>query len=89
MFTDGLNTLSSLNVKLDKKTHIVNSAVSANHNALKVMAEAIGGHYINLKQLSICLITDAWNHIFAPLSAEEQSPQTISSARNTNLLNGC
>jgi tetratricopeptide (TPR) repeat protein len=53
LFTDGLNTLSSLNVKLDKKTHIVNSAVSANHNALKVMAEAIGGHYINLKQLSI------------------------------------
>lgn len=53
LFTDGLNTLSSLNIKLDKKTHIINSAVSANHTALKFMAASIGGHYINLQQRSI------------------------------------
>ena len=60
LFTDGLNTLSDLKVNLKKKTHIINSSVSANHNQLKNMVSTIGGNYINLQQTSISV---AFNRI--------------------------
>lgn len=53
LFTDGLNTLSSLKVELNKKTHIINSSVSANHAALRNLVSTNGGTYINLQQISI------------------------------------
>ena len=53
LFTDGLNTLSDLKVNLDKKTHIINSAVAANHNILKGIANSVAGNYINLQQISL------------------------------------
>lgn len=53
LFTDGLHTLSDLKVKFDKKTHIINSAVAANHTMLKSIANAVGGNYINLQQSSL------------------------------------
>ena len=53
LFTDGLNTLSSSTIILNKKTHVINSSVSANHIALKNAAIVSGGKYINLQQESI------------------------------------
>lgn len=52
-FTDGLNTLSDLKLKLNKKIHIINSSVLANHNQLKNMISNAGGNYLNLQQTSI------------------------------------
>ena len=52
-FSDGLNTLSDLDFKFKKKTHIVNSSSSANHTILKHLANISGGKYINLQQKSV------------------------------------
>jgi len=53
LFTDGLNTLSNLNIELNKKSHIINSSVSANHAVLRNLVSTNGGTYINLQQISI------------------------------------
>lgn len=53
VFTNGLNTLSSLELNFEKTTHFVNSITSANHNQLKYLANNSGGYYINLQQSSI------------------------------------
>ena len=53
LFSDGLNTLSQLNFRFKKRTHVVNSIVSANHLILKSFANKSGGNYINLQQISI------------------------------------
>lgn len=53
LFTDGLNTLSDMNLTLNNKTHIINSVISANHLRLKNAANVTGGKYVNLQQVSI------------------------------------
>ena len=53
LFSDGLNTLSDLDFKFKKKTHIINSSSSANHTILKYLANTSGGKYINLQQKSV------------------------------------
>ncbi len=53
LFTDGMNTLDDFKVDFDKKTYVINSAISANHIILKDKALRSGGDYINLAQLSI------------------------------------
>lgn len=58
LFTDGLHTLSDLKVNLNKKTHSINSAVSANHHHLKNMVAKVGGNYLNLQQMAISTAFD-------------------------------
>lgn len=51
LFSDGLNTFSELKFNTFKKTtYTINSAVSANHFALKNLANVTGGSYINLQE---------------------------------------
>ncbi|WP_299681872.1 VIT domain-containing protein [uncultured Tenacibaculum sp.] len=52
-FTNGLNTLDESQINFKKKTYVVNSLRSANHNVLKYAAVKSGGDYINLKNESI------------------------------------
>lgn len=53
IFTDGLNTLSKLNFEeFKKRTYLINSAVSSNHEVLTNIANATGGNYINLRGLT-------------------------------------
>ncbi|SEE56294.1 hypothetical protein SAMN04487765_3130 [Tenacibaculum sp. MAR_2010_89] len=53
VFTDGLNTLSTLKFNFNKNSYIINSSESANHILLKDKAEKSGGAYLNLSQTSI------------------------------------
>lgn len=53
VFTDGLNTLSKLNFDMfTKRTYLINSAVSSNHETLANIANNTGGNYINLRGLT-------------------------------------
>ncbi|SNR15092.1 VIT domain-containing protein [Tenacibaculum jejuense] len=52
-FTNGLNTLDESQINFKKKTYVVNSLRSADHNVLKYAAVKSGGDYINLKNESI------------------------------------
>ncbi len=52
LFTDGLNTLSNLNVIPLKKTYIINSSSSANHIQLNTIARKTGGAYLNMNNTS-------------------------------------
>ncbi|WP_435262419.1 VIT domain-containing protein [Tenacibaculum sp. nBUS_03] len=53
VFTDGLNTLSTLKYNFNKNSYVINSSESANHILLKNKAEQSGGAYLNLSQTSI------------------------------------
>jgi len=53
LFSDGLNTLSDLELSLLKKIFVINSTTSANHIGLKNIANTSGGVYLNLNHISV------------------------------------
>jgi len=58
LFTDGLNTLSDIDIQFNKKTFIINSATSANHIDLKNITRNTGGDYLIINQKSFLQFTE-------------------------------
>lgn len=52
LFTDGLSNLGDFNSKTKTPIYVINSRVSANHEAINCIAEKTGGNYINLNRLN-------------------------------------
>lgn len=52
LFTDGLSNLGDFNSNTKTPIYVINSRVSANHEAINRITEKTGGNYINLNRLN-------------------------------------